>query len=206
VTVKFVDASIAALSIYATFLAPTRMQSPAETHSEVFAPVTNVSFTISVARPTFTTRDAIPVHYKIVNVGKAALYVPRGFDATGCLEPGRRPHIDAWFEDGAGRLITPGYGASCGSAPGAPPLTLVEWMKLGASLLKPGEAADGVVQLHAMMGGGLHPGPYRIHASLRGWTGEEFTSMDLASARQNGTGILRGEIAANPLNVRLTAQ
>lgn len=191
------------LSAYAQLPTLPSGQSVVETHSEVFAPVTDVSFTISVTRSTFTIRDEIPVHYKIVNIGRAALHVPKGFHATACLEPGRGPHIDGWLEDGAGRPIKPGYGASCGSTPGAPPLTLVEWMEKGASLLKPGGAVDGVVQLHAMMAGGVPAGAYRIHAQLRGWTGDEFTPADLANARQKGIRILRGEIAAASLEVTL---
>jgi hypothetical protein len=79
-------------------------------------------------------------------------------------------------------------------------------MERGGRLLKPGEAVDGAAQLHAMMAGGVPAGAYRIRAELRGWTGDEFTPADLANARQKGIRILRGEIAAAPLNVHLTAQ
>jgi hypothetical protein len=163
----------------------------------VFAPATDVSFTISVDRTAYTIRDEIPFRYRIVNVGKAPLYVPRGFNATACLEPHHPPMIRGWLQSAAGNYSSDGYAASCGAAVDALPLTLEEWMKQGATLLRPGEAVEGVLRVSATSGLGASPGTYRVGATLVGWNERSFPLADFERTERAGLRLLRGEVATS---------
>jgi hypothetical protein len=53
---------------------------------ETFAPANDVSFTISTDRKSYRTQEHITLKYRIVNVSNGPSDVPRGFNATACLD------------------------------------------------------------------------------------------------------------------------
>ena len=161
----------------------------------VFVPASGVSFTLRLEKTMFGVREKIPVTYRIENVSRASLYVPRGFEVTACLDIGP-PHITGGFESNAGKRFEPGFGVSCGGTPGVFP-SLSERMSNGTVLLRPGESVDGMLQMDPTMFGGLPPGAYRIVAVLRGWKGDEFTDAQLAELAKMGSPFLRGEVPAS---------
>ena len=72
--------------------------------NESFVPPNDISFTISTEQQNYGGPDRISVQYQIVNVSKGPLYVPRGFEATACLDgPHPAPHIRGGFENSAGK-------------------------------------------------------------------------------------------------------
>jgi hypothetical protein len=160
-----------------------------------FVPANDVSFTISSDRNDYAVDEQIVVKYQITNISNQPLYVPRGFQATHCLEK-NGPHIWGWFENSAGRHFIPGYGSSCGSTPGATPLTVTQRMKAAAVLLRPGEHLDGVLELDPALFR-LLPGAYRIEAVLTGWESNRFSETELAELEKMGNPFLRGEIPAS---------
>jgi hypothetical protein len=59
---------------------------------ETFVPANDVSFSISTGRSNYGVREQITVKYQITNVSNGSVYVPRGFEATACLDgPQARP-------------------------------------------------------------------------------------------------------------------
>lgn len=187
---------IAILTVGAFTLSPVvRAQSSLSLVRTVFVPSNDVSFTISLAKNTFGVREEIPVKYRVENISNGALYIPRGFEVTACLDIGP-PHIWGWFENSAGRHFEPGYGLSCAHGPGPAP-TLTERISKGTVLLHPREHFDGTLQLDPRFFGGLPIGSYRIEAVLRGWKGDEFTDAELAELMKMGSPFLRGEVPSS---------
>ena len=111
---------------------------------ELFAPASDVTFTLSTERDSYSVQRKFVVTYRIVNVSHAAVYVPRGFEVAGCLQLGHmRPHVWPSLENSAGRHFKGGYGGSCPFTPGAEP-TVRERVSQAAVLLQPGGHTDGV--------------------------------------------------------------
>jgi hypothetical protein len=159
---------------------------------ELFVPATDISFTISTERNRYGHRASITVKYQILNVSNGPVYVPRAWEAK-CP---RKPHVWAWFENGAGKHFAPGYGGSCSPIP----QTAAERMGKEAVMLKPGEHADGMLQLDpTLFGGGLPPGPYRIEAVLDSWHDDEFTPTELKELEAVGSRFVRGQAPASVL-------
>jgi hypothetical protein len=164
---------------------------------ETFVPANDVSFSISTGRSNYGVREQITVKYQITNVSNGSVYVPRGFEATACLDgPQARPHVRAFFENSAGKHFYPGYGVSCGGTPGAAPPRVTERMSKVAVLLRPGEHLDGVLQLSPAMFH-LPPGEYRIEAVLYGWTDSDFSDAERMELEKTGSPLLRGEAPAS---------
>jgi len=167
---------------------------------ETFVAVNDVSFTISTDRVEYGVQEHIAVKYQIVNVSNGALYVPRGFEATACLERGS-PHIRGGFENDAGRHFYGGYGISCGGTPGAAPPTVTQRMGGAAVLLHPGGHPDGVLRLDPSMFR-LPPGAYRIGAVLDGWKDTDFSDAERLELEKMGNPFIRGEApASTPINL-----
>lgn len=173
--------------------APTAApQTRAEPPDGIFAPASDVSFSLSLPTAQYAAGDHIPVGYRVLNLGKTALFVPRGNAETVCLDP-RWPHFLAWFENSVGQTFKPGYGVSC--AHGVEPrLRTSDLMRRVAIALEPGEHIDGTIELDSTMFGGLPPGTYRIDGVLHGWIGNEFEWADL---RAMGIPLLQGEATAS---------
>jgi hypothetical protein len=172
--------------------------------NESFVPANDISFTVSTERKSYGVREQISVSYRIVNVSNGSLYVPRGFEATVCLDgPQAGPHVRGGFENGAGKHFYPGYGVSCGGTSGAVPLTITERMSKVAVLLRPGEHFDGAFQLDPAMFG-LTPGAYRIEAVLRGWKNDQFSEAERTEMQKLSTPLLSGEMPATE-NINLLA-
>jgi hypothetical protein len=164
---------------------------------ETFVPANDISFAISTERKNYGVRDRISVQYRIVNVGSGSLYVPRGFEATVCLDgPRAAPHVRGGFENSAGKHFRPGYGASCGGTPGVEPPTVNERMSKVAVLLHPGEHLDGRFELDPAMFH-LPPGEYRIEATLYGWKDDEFSDAERIELPKIGVPLLSGEAPAS---------
>jgi hypothetical protein len=166
--------------------------------SESFVPANDISFAISTEQKSYGAREPISVKYRIVNVSNGPLYVPRGFEATVCLDGpyGGRPHFRGGFENSAGKHFWPGYGISCGGTTGAAPLTLSERMSRVAVLLHPGEHLDGAFDLSPTMFH-LPPGAYRIEAVLYGWKDDEFSDAERIELPKIGFPLLSGEAPAS---------
>lgn len=180
--------------LFAICLVP--LATPLVAQKELFVPVSDVSFTITSEKADNSAGDQIVVRYQITNISNHPLYVPRGFQATACLEKGGAPHIRGWFEDRTGRHFTPGYGVSCAGTPGAPPPTIIQRMNGAAVLLGPGENLKGQLQLNPAMFR-LPPGAYRIKAILTGWQSDKFTDAERAELEQMGNPFLEGETPAS---------
>lgn len=178
---------------------------PPAPSTETFVPPSAVSFTISVSQISLRVGPQIPVTYRIVNVGKTALYVPRGFAATGCLEMPAPPHLEAWLRSESGEVFKPGYGGSCATSYPYVGPTLAEHLAQGAILLAPGDQVEGVLLVSTTIVTGLPPGAYLIHALLRGWTGEEFSLRNREQLRASKTQLLGGVVSATPIQVTLTS-
>jgi hypothetical protein len=152
----------------------------------------DVSFAVSLARTTYSISEQIPVSYRIVNVSKRRLYVPRGFEATACLGFGP-PRIWGWFENSAGQQFRHGYGVSCSSTSGELP-TLTERIRRGTVPLIPGEWRDGVLSMDPTR---LPAGPYRIEAVLRGWNVNDFSPAEADELARMGIALLSGDVPAS---------
>jgi len=162
---------------------------------DVFAPANDVSFAISTERNDYG-RDIITVKYQITDIGKGPLYVPRGFEATACVERQVGPHIWGGFENSAGQHFEPGYARSCGGTPGAPLPTVTERMSRVAVLLHPGEHLDGALKLDPGMFH-LPPGAYRIRAVLHGWKDSQFSGEEQIDLAKLGNPFLSGDVTAS---------
>jgi hypothetical protein len=142
-----------------------------------FVPAENVSFSLWPEK-TYRADGPIAISYRIENKGKAAVYVPREFKYTVCLDPGHSgPHIWGRLIDSAGTPHAPGWGASCGGAPGFSP-SMSERLSRIAILLKPGEHTDGYFEYDPRMFS-LPAGRYRVEMTLRGWDAETFSNAQL---------------------------
>jgi hypothetical protein len=156
----------------------------------VFAPVNDVSFTISTDRASYATTDPVMLKFKIVNVSNRALYMPRTWTGTCPLTP----HVMAWLEDSAGRHSASGISLPCARPGGPLPKSVTDRMKRDAILLAPGEHFDGT-WLEATSG--LPPGDYRVEAVFYGWKPEQFSDADIAELAKLGAPFLRGEVPAS---------
>lgn len=160
-----------------------------------------VSLSITIEPLQYSVRDTIPVTYRITNVSKAPLYVPKGFEATACLEDfsTRSPHILAWIENDVGQRVGPGYGASCASTLGVVP-TLAQRLT-AAVILRPDETVSGPLSV------GLRQpsvgGQYKVGVTLRGWAASDFPAAYLDEIRTAGMPLLAGEWNAS-VTVALT--
>lgn len=164
---------------------------------ETFVPASDISFAISTDRKSFGLQDQISVHYRIVNAGNGSFYVPRGFEATACLDgPHAAPHVQGGFENSEGKHFRPGYGVSCAGTPGAKPPTLNERMSKVGVLLHPGEHLDGRFELDPATFH-LPPGEYRIEAELFGWKDDEFSDAERIELPKLGLRLLSGKAAAS---------
>lgn len=161
-----------------------------------FVPANDVSFTISTDRKDYAVNEQIVVKYQITNIGNQQLYVPRGPQATACLEQNSAPHIWGWFENSAGRHFIPGFARSCSGTPGAPRPTVTQRMKGAAVLLRPGETLNDVLPLEPAMFK-LPPGAYRIEATLTGWNSDKFSEAERAELERMGNPFLEGEVPAS---------
>lgn len=160
---------------------------------ETFVPANDVSFSITIAPNHYPVGERIQVTYRILNISKGALHVPRAWEAK-CPSG---PHVWAWFENSAGKHFMPGYAGSCMSNP----QTVSERMTKEAVLLKPGERLEGSLQLDTTLFSGLPPGAYRVEAVLYGWNDKDFTDAERLALSKIGNPFLRGEI---PASARIT--
>lgn len=156
----------------------------------VFVPANDVRFTISTEKKSYGRRERIAVTYRIVNVSRRMLYVPRKWE----VKCPANPHVWAWFEDSSGKHFTPGYGGSCN--PPSFPKAIDERMRKEAILLKPGEHVDDSIELDPSMFS-LSPGAYRIEAVLYGWKENEFSEAQRIELEKLGSPFLFGEAPAN---------
>jgi len=99
-TVKFRVLALQ-VAVGCVFLAPLL-----SAQKKTFAPANDVSFKISTASKTYRTGQSITLKYRVTNVSRAPLFVPREWEAT-CPA---NPHVWAWFEDSSGKQFMPGYG------------------------------------------------------------------------------------------------
>jgi hypothetical protein len=163
---------------------------------EAFVPSNDVSFTLTTEKTTYKAGEQIDLKYEILNIGNAALYVPRQWD-------GQCPHtlhIWAWFENSAGQHFIPGYGGSCASntSPSSRPRqTLPERIEKGAALLRPGQRLEGTIRMDTTLFGGLKPGEYRLESTLSGWSENNFTPAQQLELSKMGAPFMRGEVPAS---------
>jgi hypothetical protein len=145
--------------------------------AQMFLPVENVSFSIR-AEKTYRIGETITIPYRIENKGKAAIYVPREFKYTHCLDPVESgPHIWGRLLDSAGRPQQGGWASSCGGSPDWSP-SMSERLAKIAILLKPGEHTDGSFEFDPT----THQAPVgrdRVEITLRGWDAERFSKVQL---------------------------
>lgn len=159
---------------------------------ENFAPANDVSFKISTASTTWKAGESITLMYSVKNISNAPRFVPREREAT-CPAS---PHLWAWFEDSSGKHFVPGYGGSCSGGP----KTLGERMSKEATLLKPGEHLEGRFLLDPKRFR-LHPGIYRVEATLTGWREEKFTDAERSELAGMGAPFMIGAV---PSSIRIT--
>jgi hypothetical protein len=157
----------------------------------LLAQASSVSFTISAEQNGTPLWDELTVIYDVANIGRTPVYVPRGFEATACLNIGP-PRISAHFEGRMG----PGYGASCSSTPGAPIASLRDRMTKGTVWLLPTEHYGGILQLRTAE---ALPGPNRVVAVLLGWQSDDFTADEWTDLAKMGSPLVGGELQASAL-------
>ena len=156
---------------------------------ETFVPANDVSFTIWPERNVYRVGEQIVVNYKIRNTSNAEIFVPREWSVT-CPAS---PHVWAWFENGTGHHIVPGYAGDCSPEK----QTLLERMKREAVLLKPGQQLQNHTTVKTNLFGGMKPGAYRIEAVLYGWNDKEFDQAEQSELQTMGAPFLRGEVPAS---------
>jgi hypothetical protein len=162
--------------------------------NEVFVSATNISFKISSEEKSYSTDEDVRLNYRITNIGKTPLYVPREWEAT-CPPV---PHIWVWFLDNSGNHLSAGYASSCNPAK----KTIQERMSKEAVLLKSGESTDGHLRLSPKLFH-LGPGRYRVEASVTGWALEKFTAEEQSELEKIGHPFVTGE-APDSLTIVLT--
>lgn len=185
-----------------SILGPAQRGGASTQISDTFVPSSNVTFVIAVPETTYRISVQIPVTYRIRNVGTTPLHVPRGFAATACLERETRSHLAAWLVSDQGAEFRTGYGSSCGFNRDALP-DLVEHLSRGADLVAPGQSVEGVLEVSTTAGTGPRPGSYTIHATLLGWTGQEFSARNREQLVASRIRLLGGTIEATPVPVTL---
>lgn len=165
---------------------------------DVFTSANAVSFTISTDRNTYNSQERITVNYQVKNVSTGPLYVPKDqgeiLCSTTAKEMASIMHVDAWFENAAGKDFHSGWLGGC-LGPGAPP-TFSERIRDAAVLLRPGEHHDGTIVLDGRILK-LPPGVYRIVAKLDGWKAEQFSIPERAELSKMAAPFLGGELSAS---------
>ena len=134
-----------------------------------FAHGNDVSFSISTQQKRYEIGEQITVSYKIKNVGNGPLFVPRSQWDTACSEP---PHLWALLENSAGNHFEFGFIGGGLGAKDCDKLSVSEWLKKDAVLLKPQQAVSGAFVFQFPRGSftqKLKPGIYRLEALLYGW-------------------------------------
>ena len=155
--------------------------------SDIFVSTANISFRIASEEKNYGVGDVVRLNYRITNIGKRPLYVPREWEAT-CPPV---PHIWVWFLDSSGDHLSAGYAGDC--SPAKP--TLAERMSKEAVLLKPGESTSGTLELDPKLFH-LTAGRYRVEASLTGWRQEQFSPEERAELEKMGHPFITGEAPA----------
>lgn len=156
---------------------------------DTFVPANDISFTVATERSMYRVGEQIDLKYEIVNIGNAAVYIPREWNAQ-CPS---KPHIWAWFETSSGKHLIPGYAGSCSPSP----QTLTERMNKEAVLLKPGEHLEGAVKMDTTLFGGLKSGSYRLEATLSGWNENEFSPVQQSELTKMGAPFIRGDVPSS---------
>jgi len=178
--------------------------SVASAQQATFTSANAVSFSISTDRNTYNSQEQITVRYQIKNVSKGLLYVPKREVETSCLPPGSALddtiiHVNAWFENAAGKKFQSGTIVGCGGTGERP--TFPEKMRKAAMLLRPGEHLDGTIALDGRIFR-LPAGAYRIEATLDGWKEDQFSAEERTELSKMAAPFLRGEIpASTPVTV-----
>ena len=134
-----------------------------------FAHGNDVSFSISTQQKQYEIGEQITVSYKIKNVGNGPLFVPRSQWDTACSEP---PHLWALLESSSGKHFEPGFIGGGLGAKECSTLSVSEWLKKDAVLLKPQQSVSGAFVFQFPRGRfmqELKPGIYRLEALLYGW-------------------------------------
>ena len=159
---------------------------------QLFAPVSDVSFSISTGRARYAADEDVVVSYRIVNESTGPLFVPR-LQFAKC--PAAFPHLAMWFESDTALREIRSYAGSC--LQNIPPVfqLLAERMKEEAVLLRPGEAFTG--QLVKKFPADWPAGNYRIVASLTGWPEERFTQAERNDLPKLGSPVLGGQLTTS---------
>jgi hypothetical protein len=145
----------------------------------VFAPATDVVYTVIPERTSFQVGAVVTFQEELVNVSNRSLYI----SSVTC------PQLPVWLEDSTGRHVFGGSGAICGQHPG----TLIEHVRLERKLLKPGEHLTATSSIDTR---GLAPGDYRVEAAFAGWNPKDFSDSDLKELAKMDAPLLRGEATA----------
>ena len=183
-----------ALSIMLFVAACFLLVASAGARNDVFVSMANISFRISSEEKNYGVDDVVRLNYRITNISKTALYVPREWEAT-CPPV---PHIFVWFLDSSGNHLSAGYLGDCFRNN----QTIQERMTKEAVLLKPGESTAGTLRLDPKVFH-LTAGRYRVEASLTGWRPEKFSGEELAELEKMRYPFITGEVPAS-LTVILT--
>jgi len=149
---------------------------------QIFASARNIALTISADRVS-PRNQQVTVKYRITNVGKAPLYVPRQETRLCYTEM----HFVAWF-------VGPPHGVG-GDCPGEGP-SLSQRIADSAILLRPGEHADGTLIADPRFGN-LTPGKHRIEAIVSGWREANFTEGERKELESIGNPLLEGDKSAS---------
>src|SRR5690242_9135382 len=120
------------LFLHLTAVMVAMLVSVALAENDVFVPANDVSFSIEREHKSCKIGQPIGLIWKVTNVSRAAIFVPRDTWDVKCPSP---PHVLAWLENASGKHFIPGYVGSCMGANGL----LLERMKKDAVLLRPGE-------------------------------------------------------------------
>ena len=169
----------------------------ASAQQATFTTANAVSFTVSTERDAYNSQEQISLRYEIKNVSERPLYVPRHQGEISC-PPNSGPqsvmHVDAWFENAAGKKFHSGWLGACIDR--GERRTLSQRMSEAAVLLRPGEHLDGTIALQGNIFR-LAPGDYQIDAVLYGWKEDEFSEQELRELSTMGAPFLRGETPAS---------
>lgn len=162
---------------------------------ETFVPANDVSFAIAPERDTYRIGQQIILKYEITNISNGSLFVPREWSVT-CPAS---PHIWAWFEDGSGKHLIPGYAGDCSPEKQA----VMERMKREAVLLKTRQHLEGHIILETKIFDRMKAGAYRIEGVLYGWDDKGFDQAEQSELQNMGAPFVRGEVpASSRVNLR----
>lgn len=173
------------------------------TAQDPFAHAHDVAFSINTDHKRFRIGEQIKINYRITNVGNGPLFVPRSQWDTACGGP---PHLWALLEDSIGKHYEPGFIGGGLGAKACDEVSLSEWLKKDAVLLKPQQSASGTFVFQFPRGRftqELKPGTYRLEALLNGWN-TAFTESQRRAVDTTPGSLLIGEAAATA-QIELTA-